>query len=296
MNIKFKSWRGRTESGFLAAIILVLLLFAGIEAQEVVQIEPAKNRLIITPGNIQTGTINIYNQSKEPKNVKVYLEDWSYLPVCDGTKEFKSAGSGDLSAAPWISFVPAEFTIAAFGKKTLNYVVKIPPEAKGGHYAVLFFENYLGEQKPTSEGVSVNLAVRVASLFYIEPKGTINRQARIAGLKITKDQGKFYISINFTNTGNVDITAKANFFIIDEKGMAYARGEFNEVYTFPRDSATLSSSWRETIPKGKYDLILTVDISKALKEAGLGEAPAITKEAQIEIGDNGEVIVVGELG
>jgi len=280
----------------VATIILALFAFVYTEAQEVVQIEPAKTRLIITPGNSQAGTINISNHSKESKNVKVYLEDWVYLPVCDGTKDFRPAGTANLSAAPWISFVPSEFTIAAFGKRTLNYTVRVPLEAKGGHYAVLFFENYLGEQNPSSEGVSVNLAVRIASLFYIEPKGTINRQARIAGLKIIKDQGKFYISVNFTNIGNVDITAKANFFIIDEKGMAYARGEFNEVYTFPRDSATLSSSWRETIPKGKYDLILTVDISKALKEAGLGEVPpAITKEAQIEIGDNGEVIMVGEL-
>lgn len=295
MNIISIIWRVRTQSVFLATIILALFAFAYTEAQEIVQIEPAKTRLIITPGNSQAGTINIYNHSREPKNVRVYLEDWVYLPACDGTKDFKPAGTASLSAASWISFVPSEFTIPAFAKKILNYTVRVPAQAKGGHYAVLFFENYLGEQKPIPEGVSVNLAVRIAALFYIEPKGTIERQARIDGLKITESQDKFYISVNFTNIGNVDITTKANFFIIDEKGMAYARGEFNEVYTLPGDSATLSSSWKEVIPKGKYDLILTVDIGRVLKEAGLGEVPAITKEAKIEIGDNGEVIRVGEL-
>ena len=290
-----KICRVQTESVFLTAIVVALFAFTFAQAQEVVQVEPAKKRLIISPGSSQAGVINISNRSKDPKDVRVYLEDWLYLPVCDGTKDFKPAGSTNLSAAAWISFVPAEFTIPAFGKKTVNYVVKVPPEAKGGHYAVLFFENYLGGGNPAREGVSVNLAVRVASLFYIEPKGTISRQARIGGLKISRDQDKSYISFNFTNSGNVDITANANFFIIDEKGLPYTRGEFNAAYTFPGDSVLLSSSWKEVIPKGRYDLIVTVDIAKVLKEAGLGEVPAITKEAKIEIGDNGEVIRVGEL-
>lgn len=290
-----KLWRGRSGSIFLTIILLSLFKSAYTETVEVVQIEPAKIRLIIPPGNTQTGTINIFNQSRESKYVKVYLEDWVYLPACDGTKDFKLAGTTDLSAANWISFVPSEFTIPAYGRKILNYTIKVPPEAKGGHYAVLFFENYLGEQKTTTEGVSVNLAVRVASLFYIEPKGTINREVKIENLKIYKEKDKFYITAKFTNIGNVDIATKANFFIIDRKGMAYARGEFNEVYAFPQDTTILTSFWKESIPKGKYDLILTIDIGKALKEAGLGEVPAITKEAQLEIGENGEVIRIGEL-
>lgn len=293
MHNKFRRQRQR----FVLFALMIGGLFFPVSARaaDVVQINPPKTRLIISPGSTQTGTINVLNNAKEAKKVKVYLEDWVYLPACDGSKDFRPAGTTELSAANWISFVPAEFSIPAYGRQVINYAVKVPPEAGGGHYAVLFFENYLGEQKTPAEGVSVNLAVRVASLFYIEPKGTIKREARIDELKIAKKEDKFYITVSFTNIGNVDITTKANFFIIDEKGMAYARGEFNDVYTFPGNTAVLTSSWKERIPRGKYDLILTVDMGKALREAGLGEVPAITKEAQIEIGGDGEVMRIGEL-
>lgn len=276
-------------------VFLSLLVFSYSQASDVVQLDPAKIRLVIAPGDAKTGSINVYNQSPEAKDVKVYAQDWVYLPVCDGTKDFKPAGTTELSAGSWISFVPSEFMIPAFGKKAINYSVRVPSDVNGGHYAVLFFENYLGEQKTPAEGVNVNLAVRVASLFYIEPKGTIERKAKIDNLKISKAKDKFYITADFTNTGNVDITARANFFIIDKKGVPYARGEFNEVYTFSKNVAVLSSSWKDKIPKGKYDLILTVDISRVLREAGLPEEPAITKEAQIEIGDDGEIVNVSGL-
>ena len=264
------------------------------EGFKAIQLDPAKIRLVISPNNAHSGKINIYNPSGEPRRVKVYLEDWKYLPVCDGTKDFKPAGTTDLSVANWISFVPDEFTIPAFGKQVLNYTVRVPADAKGGHYAVLFFESYVGDQTQTKEGVSVNLAVRIASLFYIEPKGTIERQAKIENVKVAKKQNKNYLTAKFSNIGNVDINAKGTFFIIDKKGMVYARGEFNEVFTFPQDSATFTSYWKESIPNGTYDLILTIDISKPLREARLEEAPSITKEFKIEIGENGEVAKISE--
>lgn len=257
--------------------------------------DPAKIRLIIAPSDVKTGSINVYNQSPDAKDVKVYLEDWLYLPVCDGTKDFKPAGTTSLSAVGWIDFSPSEFMLPAYGKKVINYAVRVPKGAQGGHYAVLFFENYLGQQKTPAQGVSVNLAVRVASLFYIEPKGSIERKVEISGFKIQKADGKFYATVDLKNSGNVDITSRANFFIIDDKGVAFARGEFNEVYTFPNDSVVMTSSWKEPLPKGKYDFILTMDISKPLREAGLPEAAAITKEAQIEIGEGGEALVTGDL-
>ncbi len=279
---------------FISGIICVLFLFSGAQAIEVVQVEPAKNRLIIAPGTSRSGTIQVYNLSKDPKKIKAYLEDWAYLAVSDGSKDFKPAGTTPLSAARWISFVPSEFSVPAYGRQTVNYTVKVPADAKGGHYAVLFFQNYLQEPQKTAEGVNVNVAVRVASLFYIEPKATINRKVSIEGLKLERQGGKWNVGARFTNLGNVDINTEGTFFLIDQNGKVYARGEFNDVYTFPGDSADLVAAWKSAIPDGTYDLVMTINIGKALEDAGLGKAPALTREVSVTISDNGGTVKIGE--
>jgi hypothetical protein len=281
---------------FCASIITCLFNLPSLEASDAVQLQPPKVRVIIPPGESQAGQITVLNNSVSPKKIKIYAYDWKYLPAQDGTKDFLPSSTLESSAAKWITFSPAEFNIPAYGRILVNYTVRLPQDARGGHYAVLFFENYLGDQQGAQgDGVSVNLAVRVASLFYIEAKGYVERNATVEGLKFKKEQDKFFLNAKFTNCGNVDITAKSEFYIIDKSGMVYARGDFNDVYTFPTDTAVLEGFWKEKLPAGIYDLVITIDIGRALKELQMGEVPAITKETEIEIGAGGEVVRAGEL-
>jgi P pilus assembly chaperone PapD len=277
---------------FFASLFLTL----GLAEAANVFIKKPKVRAIIPPGGAKSGLIELENPSPEPLSIKVYLEDWVYGPLHDGTKEFSPPGTTPLSCTDWISFSPAEFVIPPFGRQNISYMIRVPPEAKGGHYATLFCENVLGSPD-LQTGIGMNIVIRVASLFYIEPEGTIKRQGEISNLSLTRgsQDSALTIDLGFKNTGNVDITVSGSYHIIDDQGMVLARGEFNNVYTFPQDTAKLATTWKEPLPKGVYDLVLTLDIGKALEEAGLGRGPVITKEAEIEIGKSQEVIKVTAL-
>jgi hypothetical protein len=82
---------------------------------------------------------------------------------------------------------------------------------------------------------------------------------------------------------------------MDKAGLIYARGEFNEIYTFPQDAAKLKAAWKEAIPQGSYDLVLTLNLGKGLEEKNFGRGPVLTKETELSIGADGEVLSVGEL-
>lgn len=287
-----------SKKRILQLVLIALCLFSftsSLFAIEVAQVEPAKVRLSVAPGTSKAGTIKVYNLSSDAKNIKAYFEDWVYLPVCDGTKDFRPAGTTKLSASDWITFSPSEFSVSPYGKQTVNYTVKVPQDASGGHYAVLFFESFLQEPGKDEEGVNVDVAVRIASLFYVEPEGTVSRKLDINNLKVSNDKNRFQINARLTNNGNVDINTKATFFVIDNKGMVFARGEFNEVYTLPGDAALMTGEYPKAIPPGKYDVVLTIDISKALEGSGIPKPPAITKELGIEVGEDGEVAVAEPL-
>ena len=281
---------------FVVSVLLLWFVFLIRPAEAInLLVEQGKVRLRIAPGQTKSGTIAIRNTESQPSDIRVYLEDWYYLPAADGTKEFRPKGTTPLSCASWINFSPAEFTLPPYGKATVNYNVKVPENASGGHYAVMFFETMLAEPGAI-EGFGVGVAARMGSLFYIEPEGSIRNSLEIGALSVSREaKGPLLINLGLKNTGNVDITTSGTFHMIDKQGMVYARGEFNTVYTFPTDSGTLKGEWNESIPAGIYDLVITVDAGKALEEAGMGRGPVITKETEIEVGAYGEVVKAGEL-
>ena len=269
---------------FLVGLALCFFFVSMAEAMQVVRLDQPKVRLSISPGSNKTGVIKVSNPSSESKNIKVYLSDWYYIPGGDGSKEFKPAGTTKLSAAGWISFSPAEFTVPPHGIKNVNYTASVPYEARGGHYAILFFEGLLGEPAEITEGVMVPVAVRIGALFYIEAEGTIDRDVRLENINISRafENKPLKIEANLVNRGNVDVTASGTFYIIDVEGMVYGRGKFNQVYTLPGDSARLHASYDKSIPPGSYDLVVTL-------ETGSTSAPFI-RELEVGIGSNGEIL------
>lgn len=268
--------------------LLLLLAFSSLIASSLalavtVRIDQPRVRLVIPQGGAHSGVIDVENPTSEPLKVRVYLEDWVYSSAADGSKEFFPPGTTRLSCARWISFAPAEFTVPPFGRQTVNYAARVPSGARGGHYAVMFFETALGRARD-EEGVSVKLLGRLGSLFCIESQGTIIKKARLKNLSVSKDKW-LKIKADFVNTGNIDIAPKGTFHIMDRRGMVVARGEFNQLYTLPRDKGQISADWKGSLPRGLYDLVITLD---------LGEGLPLIKEAQINIGRGGMINIISK--
>jgi len=286
----------------LVLSLFLTLFFSTLEAAQF-NVNRAKIRLSVPAGDSQAGEIKIDNFTSEEIKVRAYLEDWIYNPAQDGSKSFSPSGSHPLSAAKWISFSPAEFTILPFSSRNVNYVVKVPADAQGGYQSILFFESFLPEsveKELVGEEVrraNINIAVRIGSLFFVEAKGKVKRAGEISQLNISGNQNEepLSISLDFKNSGNVDLTASGSFDIIDKEGVVQARGEFNKVYTLPQDKGTLKAEWKEGLMPGLYDAVFTIDIGKAQEETGFERGPVITKETQIEIGSKRAVVKVGEL-
>ena len=260
----------------------------------------SKIRVVVSPGERAFGEITLDNPTSQSKNMRLYLEDWYYLPGGSGAKEFLPANSAPTSACPWITFSPAEVTVPAFGKQKINYSVNVPPNASGARFATLFFETLISKSTLSDSGRSAGLDVnvRVATLFYVEVKGTIERTAKINNLNIQpskNEKGTLEITLDFENTGNTDITTSGNFGLMNDQGLVSARGAFNSVYTFPGGKGVLLGIWKDKIPVGDYDLVITLDLGKALTDAGIGRGPMMTKEASVSIGENNQVVQIGQL-
>lgn len=283
----------------IIGLLVFSLVFCSLAyAIELPNINKSKIRLSIAAGKSEYGQIVVENQSSEARSMRVYLSDWNYLPSADGTKEFLPVSTVPTSCSSWISFSPAEFTLAPFSKQEINYSVKVPLGASGGYYAALFFESIFGRTETEREEMKVgmNLAIRIATLFYVDVQGTVKRTATIDNLSFYKNaSGGYSLGLDFSNTGNTDITTSGTFHIMDSQGMVITRGILNDSYTFAGSSAKLTATIKDNLPQGKYDLVFTVDLGKALAEAGVGRGPIITKEVELQISRSGEVLSISQL-
>lgn len=249
------------------------------------QINKAKVKINLPPGWSDGDTIGVKNIEEEPIEIRVYVGDWVYNNQ-DGSKNFMPAGTDSKSAAEWIKFYPADFTLPGKGRQEIKYVVGVPPDAVGGYYAVLFFEVGGGGMWDESKGVMVKVYNRLASLFYVEVDGTIKREGRVSDFMVNASSGDIEVEAVFENIGNVNITARGTFDIIDQDGLVLTRSEFNTVYTMPQDKAKLyAKSEGAVLSQGKFDVILTFDLEEGI----------LVKEYQVDVSSSGQIVNLKEI-
>jgi P pilus assembly chaperone PapD len=227
-----------------------------------VRIDKPKVFLTISPGAYDSGEIQVENTGSEAIPIKVYLEDWVYAQQ-DGGKEFMPKATTPLSCSDWITFFPSDFTLQPGKSQVVRYTINVPKDATGGHYSVFFFETAGGDIKEVDQegnNVFVKVLNRLGALFYVDAEGTVQKTAELQDLSISQKLNSLIVSANLVNTGNTYISCSGSFNILDKEGFVYARGEFEQAYTLPKDKIALRSAVSTTsLKSGNYDILLTLD-------------------------------------
>jgi len=235
--------------------------------------------------------------------VKAYMEDWLYSSDQVGVKVFYPANTTAYSCANWVSFNPPEVILPARGSAQVNYVINVPAGIEGGRYAVMFFEAMLAETRSGDAGMDTvgagtALKLRLGSIFCVEIKDKVKRSAELGKFSVApgKRKEKFVLTASYKNTGNADIITSSSFHIMDMAGKIVGRGILADSYTLPGDTATFKGVWTEVLPADTYSLVITMDLGKAMQEikGSKSRGPVVTKEAEIQIGENGQLLNAGE--
>lgn len=257
---KIKSMMKKTFFSFLIVFLSVFCLAITANAMTF-RIDQPSIKIKAAQGQVKTGEIAIENTSGDIVNVRAYVQDWAYVAGGDGTKNFSPPATTSLSCAQWLHIYPETFELPPYGRQMLQYTITVPQEAVGGHFAVIFFETYLGKAK-NEDGAWVNVAARIASLIYQETEGTTIRKGEITRLSVSPadEDKKLDIELEFKNTGNINIATEGYFDIIDKNGNVFAHAPLNNTYTLPGDIAKTKVSWSGGLSLGEYDLIITLDV------------------------------------
>ena len=91
-----------------------------------------------------------------------------------------------------------------------------------GHQGVLFFEQ---EEIKAQGSKGLNVLTRLGCLFFIEPNNKI-KKAEIQNFRFFSNQ----LTAEFTNHGNVILIPDGTYYVINNDGMVFDRGQMEKIY------------------------------------------------------------------
>ncbi len=215
--------------------------------------DKTKVELKAEPGETLIENITVYNTTKETLDLKLYWQDFIYLPPYDGKKDFLPLGTTPYSLGDAVTFSPQQLTLPPEGNAKVNVSIQIPEESKnGGYYGVLFYEK---TEPATVPGTAVKILTRLGTLFFIETNWK-NKDSDVKDIKAT-EKG---LEGTFINKGNIFLTPKGTYYVMSPDGMVADRGDANKIYVTPAGEATFKLDFADTLPAGKYTAIITFDL------------------------------------
>ncbi len=216
-------------------------------------VEPARVQISVPAGKRRGQTLTVRNdRPDEAIHFTVYVRDVIHLP--DGTHDYPPPGSTEWSGASWIQVVPTELEVPAGGSRDVRVSVLAPPDAAGGHYAVVFFE--AGPSYAGQEGISVNF--RVGAIVEAVVRGTERVAAQLQDVAFSEPSA---IRAEVFNGGNVLIRPAGSVRVFGVDGQKVRQVPFNPslLGVLPRTLRSISSPIAEPLPPGRYRARVELD-------------------------------------
>ena len=237
---------------FLASSLLLCVLSASDAWAFGFSVEPSRVQVAVPAGKRRGQTLTVKNARKDSAiHLTVYVLDVVFLP--DGTQEFPPSGSTEWSCAHWVQFTPAELNIPPNSTQEVRVSVTAPPEATGGHYAMLFFES-----GPSYDEKGIGVNFRVGALVEAVVPGTEQYDAALKALTMTPPAT---IEADIFNGVNDLIRPGGRTKIFEAGGRKIRDVAFNPnaLSVLPKTLRRLTTTLQEPLTSGAYQVRVEID-------------------------------------
>ncbi|MFH1458666.1 MAG: hypothetical protein ABIG31_05875 [Candidatus Omnitrophota bacterium] len=205
-------------------------------------------------GETVSGSITVSNLYNKDVTLKAYCEDFMYKPPYRGFKTLLPLGSTPRSCGQWITLTTPLFIVPSKGKQEITYTIKVPQDAKGGYYAVLFFEKG-GDAISGEKGVGIK--EKAGCAFYLETANK-EKKAKIEDIAVSKDGIQGYL----VNLGDCLLLSQGSFYAMDDKGIVADRGQIDKYYLPAGEKVLFSAKVSSNVPAGKYTLMINFEMEE----------------------------------
>ncbi len=234
----------------------------GVETLNDFVLEPAKNEVILEPGQSSIEKISVINRMGKTINFQIEVED---IVGSDNIYEqVKLLGDekGPYSLKDFIIPEITEFTLEAGEKITIPVSVDLPDGAEPrGYYGALIVSSKGAEsdvsESDTAKGVT-KIVTRLGSVFLVKINGDLKESSNLADFKTIGPKKMFYaehpqgFEVSVKNTGNVHLVHYGEIKIKNIFGKEVTNLPLNAFFSLPDSTRYREIKWPESFSFGYY--------------------------------------------
>ena len=240
---------------------------------------PARQEIVVEPGEKKTIAVAFYNQTLFPANGNLGVVDF-IVKDSEGNPFFieNQKTPSSFSAASWLKLPYQKMTVPSRDKVIVYITVNVPKDASpGGHYTAVYFEGtpQVPSASSEKEGSAV-IAPRISALLYFRVRGNIQEKATISKFfaKSFQEYGPINVDISVLNQGNIHISPKGTIQIVDIFGQVVDQQKLQTKNIFPGIIADYKHELGKKWLLGRYKVVF---------KAGYGAGGALTAEKYVYV-------------
>ncbi len=216
--------------------------------------------LVLRPGDIEEGVLEIASSSDEPQRIRLYQSD--YLFRSDGSNEFGPPGTTPRSNSGWITISPLEADLPPHGRVQIVYRVEVPEDVTlpGTYWSMLMIEPMPSvddlvalEDRPS---VGVRMVVRRGVQFSVTIDGVGGRSVKPHG-GLHRIDGATVLRLDLDNTGDFMLRPTVWTEIYNDGGQLMGRlsGETMRIYP----GCSVRYDFGLDYQPGEYQALVVID-------------------------------------
>ncbi|MBO9540757.1 hypothetical protein J7643_09225 [bacterium] len=220
---------------------------------------PARQELVVTPGENQAFSVTVANSGKDALRVRAYYSDWGLHP--SGEMLFLLPGKSAYSAQRFVTFSPAQFVLLPNQQQAVRVNVAVPAGVEPGEYQGMLFFETTPPQVPTKKGRSMILfSQRLGDTLYVAVP-PFERQATIGGVAYLPPKGKApaRVGLVLENPGKVHVRCSGVVKLSRPDGTTVAELKIEDVALIRESKRLLQLPLEKDLAPGRYQAQVSLD-------------------------------------
>ncbi len=240
-----------------------LLMISGTARAVSVSVSPARIFASGPAGVSGEVELAIFNGSADTLSFELIAHDLGL--DADGSDSIRPPATTPWSAVSWLTFHPQRITVAPKSSAKVRTVISVPPDAHGGHYAVLMVRTII--PKDGKEGFAVAVGAQMAVKLYHAVTGRSSPKLVLLerNVRPPTTHEKMEVALELANGGDVHTKLRGDLAILDRDNKLVGRTAVDEgPILLPGGKAKMKFEWGGELPVGTYNCIVTVGGTESL--------------------------------